>query len=509
MHVGLDTAISVNLILLLTGWPGISTANILTSIPKSNPLGIDWYPAPSPEDGPPLSRGALRNPAYLPAQIGGIVGAYLFSVCIVGIALVLIGRKLRRQVRQSAKALDIEMIEPRTQQYHSEPVSPRTSPGGPQSPRNFSWPSPEKTDRNPYIFPTTGAPTSPHGADPFVDKRIVEADKEMLQRDLEDIYAHVMEQDAAKAAGIKIAEMPPPPPLQSTSPPPIETPRRSVTPKKIEKSRPSNLTLEEPKSKPQSRASSIISSIKSPRRKGIKGMVISSPMPTPLSTTFPSPGQASDEEPLSPRYYAPPPPPPVPKDQVPYTHVRKTSQGSPVSPTRSIAEQLSPYGAQVSQFHRPNPSQTSVQSSRDPSSATSATSQTPLFPTQSHRQPSIPNKSTSSVNLPPSNNSSVRQLPLRQFEPAMQSPSFSYSTKTTVLERTHPLSPGLTTGGGPRTPWSAGAVPYSPYQPFTPMMPITPRLVTKQERKAMKKLEGRTPTLEMIKSEDELFDSAY
>jgi hypothetical protein len=41
------------------------------------------------------------------------------------------------------------------------------------------------------------------------------------------------------------------------------------------------------------------------------------------------------------------------------------------------------------------------------------------------------------------------------------------------------------------------------------MMPITPRLVTKQERKAMKKLEPRTPALEMIKSEDELFDSAY
>jgi hypothetical protein len=63
--------------------------------------------------------------------------------------------------------------------------------------------------------------------------------------------------------------------------------------------------------------------------------------------------------------------------------------------------------------------------------------------------------------------------------------------------------------GGLRTPWSAGAVPYSPYQPFTPMMPITPRLVTKEERKAKKKLEARTPVLEMIKGEDELWDSAY
>jgi hypothetical protein len=40
-------------------------------------------------------------------------------------------------------------------------------------------------------------------------------------------------------------------------------------------------------------------------------------------------------------------------------------------------------------------------------------------------------------------------------------------------------------------------------------MPITPRLVTKEDRKAMKKREGRTPVLEMIKGEDELWDSAY
>jgi hypothetical protein len=202
MRVGLDTAISVNLILLLAGWPGISTANILTDIPKHNPLNIDWYPAPSPEDGPPLSAGALRNPAYLPAQIGGIVGAYLFAVSIVGFALILVGRKLRRQVTQSAKALDIEMVEPRTQSYQSgpKPVTPRTNPA---SPRNFSWPSPDKTDRNPYVFPTTGGQRSPQSTSSFVDRRIVEADKEMLQRDLEDIYAHVMEQDAAKAAGVK------------------------------------------------------------------------------------------------------------------------------------------------------------------------------------------------------------------------------------------------------------------------------------------------------------------
>ncbi len=33
--------------------------------------------APLPEDGPPISVNALRDPAYLPAEIGGIVGALL------------------------------------------------------------------------------------------------------------------------------------------------------------------------------------------------------------------------------------------------------------------------------------------------------------------------------------------------------------------------------------------------------------------------------------------------
>jgi len=40
-------------------------------------------------------------------------------------------------------------------------------------------------------------------------------------------------------------------------------------------------------------------------------------------------------------------------------------------------------------------------------------------------------------------------------------------------------------------------------------MPITPRLVTKEERKAKKKAQGRTPAMELIKSDDELWDSGY
>jgi len=84
------------------------------------------------------------------------------------------------------------------------------------------------------------------------------------------------------------------------------------------------------------------------------------------------------------------------------------------------------------------------------------------------------------------------------------------TTKTTVLERTN-RSNGPQTAGL-RTPWSGGAVPYSPYQPFTPMIPVTPRLVTKEDRKAMKKAMRaipKTPTMEMVGGDDEIWDSGY
>jgi hypothetical protein len=521
MHVGTETAIIAPLILILS-WAPISIGNILTDIPKKNPLNIDWYPAPAPENGPPLSAHASRDPALLPAQIGAIVGSYLFSVCIVGTALILIGRRLRFRSQQCGKALDIEMVEPHFPAFDPSPISPGQLPGGP---RNFSWPSPEKDIRNPYIFPPStttinGSPISPVGIDSSFDTRIIDADRDMLQRDLEDIYAHVMQQEDAKAAGVNVKEMPLPPQLQHVGPVRTDGPQGQSSlakEKKLEKAasrRPSVLTLDEGKSeKSHSRSSSILSALRSPRR---KKMQISSPLPTPLSTTFPN-DSASDEEPLTPRYHPTGPPPPVPKDQAPYNPSRKPSVVIPSSPRsgeHSIAEQLNnPYGQfQHQSRHRANISYASVQSSgsqsNDPASAISATSTTPFMPPP--ERPTLAPLATprQSTSTPPSNNSSVRALPFRQFEPALASPSFSNSTKTTVLERSPQLGGGPNTAGL-KTPWSAGAVPYSPYQPFTPMMPITPRLVTKEDRKKMKKMQGRAPAMELVRSDDELWDSAY
>lgn len=535
-------------VLLLSITPS-TTANLLTDIPKFNPLDIYYEPAPSPEEGPPLSANALRDPTYLPAEIGGIVGAYVLCISVIGIGLIIVGRRSRKIAEKLARERDIELVASTHEQrelslykeggnYDPSPSTPGINPS-----RNFSWPSPEKTDRNPYIFPLSSkisVPGSPPPNDSKVDHRIVSQDKEMMDRNLEDLYAHVMEQEEAKANGIDVKELPLPAQLAGIGPvPPIAPQRQSSPPKKFSKlgRRPSELTIDDQKH--HSRSSSLMSSLKSPgKRKTIRGK-ISSPVPTPLSSTFPA--QASDEEPLTPRYYKPAPP--VPTDQEPYygSHNRNVSANSTSSPTRSIAEQISYDPTQPNhqnyQTHRQNKSQISVRTTStrggDPISASSATSQTPLYPLRTNPTLQAPpqrtpqplqlhptNPSTnilkSTLSPPPhpqpqsqSQTQTTRALPFRAFDPPLASPSFSHTTKTTVLERTSPLSPGLNTAGQPRTPWSALAVPYSPYQPFTPMVPVTPRLVTREERKVKERKEAKRPVLELIKSEDELWDSGY
>lgn len=96
-------------------------------------------------------------------------------------------------------------------------------------------------------------------------------------------------------------------------------------------------------------------------------------------------------------------------------------------------------------------------------------------------------------------------LPLRAYEPSITSPSFAShnTTKQTVFERAQPLSPGLNNGS--QTPWTGAPVPYSPYQPFSPVVPMTPSLVTKADRKRMRRLEPKTPTMEMVRSSDDIW----
>jgi hypothetical protein len=89
-------------------------------------------------------------------------------------------------------------------------------------------------------------------------------------------------------------------------------------------------------------------------------------------------------------------------------------------------------------------------------------------------------------------------LPLRAYEPALSSPS-AQNVKQTTFERTMPLSPGQ------RTPWTGAPVPYTPYQPFSPVVPVTPSLVTRADRKRMRQLQPKTPTMEMVSNAEDLW----
>ncbi|PQE23361.1 hypothetical protein CJF32_00009449 [Rutstroemia sp. NJR-2017a WRK4] len=509
-----------------------------SNVPRSNPLGLDYSPAPPPDKGPALSAHASRNKDLLPAQIGGIVGAYLLSLCIVGIVLLILGRRLRKQVELEAKSLEVELVASTFQGVYAGSTGP--TPVSPSNLRNYSWPSPDRKQAiyefpppanpdpaafvfpprqdieaaAPYVYPTHNSVYS-HQSNPSIDTKVVEADREMLARDLEDIYAHVMEQEEAKAAGVDVRSMPPPK-IPNAQPP------ASAPQSKNGKHKPADININDDSksTKTHSRASSILSSFtsprspKSPRKKGIRGLRISSPIATPNTGVF----SHSDEEPLTPRSYVHRAPPPVPKNQGPYT---QSQSYEAESPTRSIAETLSTVSPTSPQL--PNSSQSGKSplpalntrnlniSLRSEKNSASPHSVTQPQPPHSKPNPKPLDLSPISQSSTLHTNPTTRTLPFRQqFQSTpLASPSFS-QTKTTILERLPPSHRNGPQTAGLRTPFSGGAVPYSPYQPFTPMMPITPRLITKEDRKRMKRMQGpKTPVVEMVGDEEDVWDSAY
>lgn len=440
---------------------------------------------------------ALRDPSYLPAQIGGIVAAYGLSLVFVAITLLALAKKRREHLKAGQ---DEFLFEAQADLYSPEngPSEFHTYPDTTRAPK-FSHSSPTKTDfdcSNPYTHPSpTSTPSAP-GVDLAVDQRVVQADREMAQQQLEEMYRHVMEHDEAKQNGIV------PEPSAIPNPPHHHAPD-SIAPKK-ERFKPASLVLgRDGPEKSHSKAHNFFSALRSPKKKSIKGISISSPIMTPHSSTFPV-HDFQEMSPMVPRPYAPPPRSPVSAE----TSTRPRRSAMPLTPdtspqsVQSIDERISTRG----DLKRDSPAPAEA----DPASATSEHSQVPLV-----GLPASPKPAAKALQLPsspkpgasfrrPNAPSAVRTggtLPLRVYEPAMSSPSATaYTTKQTVFERRGPLSP--TTG---RTPCTAGAVPYSPYQPKTPCVPVTPSLVTKEDRKRMKRMIPKTPTLEMVKSSDDIW----
>lgn len=524
-------------------------------------MNIDWDPAPPPDKGAPLSAGAIRDPAFLPAQIGGIVGSYALSLVLVALLLLALA-KTRRQHLEAAELPEedkadlltfnpfpqpflLQSEEEYQQAVHEQglrsPTSPYKNFSHPLSPTRSGPLSPTKSHHSGWTIP--GSPTSTilaAGADFSVNQAVVQQDKAMAQAQLEDMYKYVMEHDEAKQAG-KDYQPPLVSPTARSTTGGTTAPGTPVTPG-FRKSKPAGLNLAR-EEKTQSRSSSLLSFLRSPRKSKHQGMNISSPIITPMSATFPS-NHDQEMGPMTPRSYGAVPPPsqsdlpfrraaaganslPTPEmspvsaggidERIdaalgrPPTRDRKKSFGVETRETRS--DKSSSHGREVSAE-----SGSGSNSDAEPVSAVSEKSTSGLVGLPSSPKPSV-NRFPSMDSLPASPRpgstfsraskpSAIRAggaLPLRAYEPSLASPSIPREgTKQTVFTRpAGPLSPGIMSGM--RTPWTGAPVPYTPYQPFSPVVPITPSLVTRADRKRMRRFEPKTPTVEMVRGEDDVW----
>ena len=470
-------------------------------------VSIDEGPAPAPEDGPPAAANAIRDKAYLPAQIASIIGAYALFVVFIGAALLLVGRRLRRAAQASPRTLAMEMVKPvRTdvpQVFDPSPVSPTSqlpygkSPSSTVDTRDM-WPSPQKSDLG-YSFQRTGGhnkQTSMQSSVVTFDESVIEDDKARNQQEMERLYAAVMEHDELKSTSTlnkNTQQQLNPPELQhlrnssatqqQSFPPRNDTksPGLSITTSPRKHTRPSPITT-------TSRASSRSSFGSFGKKRGVRNLPISPPIGSPelvpeYSSTY---GEA---EPLSPRYYEPGPPPPTPPQREVYQRHEE----------RMDAERMSPRHTEFPRTSLPRIETSSPRESQQSNGTNS--SQKPK------RAPPPLALRTQGNSLAPGSHSSLRTapLPLRNLnsDRTTRPPSM---IKATVLE-SKPHNRHLE---GPRT--GVPTTPYSPYMPFTPLTPMTPsRLVTREERKRKEKEEGRRVVTidDKVEEESEMWGDAY
>ena len=483
-------------------------------------VSIDEAPAPPPGQGAPIQASALRNLAWLPAQIGGIVAAYVLSVLIIGSALLFVGRRLRRAAQESPKTLAMEMMKPVKREQRNIPKAFDPSPISPTVSQNMYGPSPSSGLDMKKGWPSPIKGRSRRGSDgwgsikkghtksqPSVqssvvtfDESVIESDMERNEREMERLYAAVMDHEEKKTesqTNVSLTQQPQsprgPPELQhlrnaqppSTQPPrsDIVSPGRTLTKSPRASNKPTPLSL-------HSRNSSRSSLGSFSKKRGLRSLPISPPMGSPGLV----PDNAYDEsEPLSPRVYVDPgPPPPTPPQPKPFNDrsdrlspldarfpenrflepSRTPRTSIPASPSvDTIPEQYQPDVPQPRAFDRP------TLSSRD-----------------SNRSKRTPAPLT--LRTQAASNSSQQQIPLQSAPLPLRNPQ-AYPTnynaepaiKATVLERPSKAQ-AMFSARTPRT--GVPMTPYSPYMPFTPLTPMTPsRLVTREERKRREKEEGR------------------
>lgn len=443
-------------------------------------------PAPPPDQGPPLSAGALRDESKLKYEIAGIVGAYFFWVFVTLLLLLLVGKRLRHKIQTSNQTLSMEIVKPAPLSSHPgmSMDSPLKSPGKMASLRSWASGGKSHSHKPSNISMAT-----------TIDEKVVEADKVKSMDEMAKLYAAVMihdeeksqkalnsNQTSPKSPSFPMTPRSPYPPSQMTLPPTPRSPyyqphlsggpasprspryppefqhlRNPSSEAKDHGAQPAAITLihplaptpaEDPSTRTSSQSSArkfkvsplSLSSTRSdsatqnkrrPSQISVRGQPISQPI---ASANLPNSLAYQENAIESPRIYNPGPPPPTPGQK---------------SLVDSIQEEK--------------------------------------------RGPSAPLSVTSTAGA------SNTSLPFRQFyaDTLRSAPP----TKTTFLEKRESILGVHPKTGVPQTP-------YSPYTPFTPMTPITPRhLVTKEDRRRNRKKEGLKVLSEddMVMSDEDMW----
>lgn len=185
-------------------------------------IHIDNEPAPPAESGPSISADAVRDPKYLPYEVVAIFGAYLIVTIAVGVSILTIGRR-RRAIQRSPMSLGMDMMKPGSHGLTGEgrpgrkpaaintPASNKLFGPSPVSPSKF-WASPNMSIKGGWenITGKTSKKSSIANVSIITaDESILEEERTRNEIEMDRLYAAVAEHEATKEATSPDTQYPP------------------------------------------------------------------------------------------------------------------------------------------------------------------------------------------------------------------------------------------------------------------------------------------------------------